>query len=314
MLPTLLHWMEEGRRFSTATVIHTWGSSPRPVGAMMAVCEDGSVVGSVSGGCVEGAVMKACSEALETSKSSMLEFGALSDESVWEIGLSCGGRIKVWVCPEPNRSEAWLEAARKVSDNEPVVLEILTQTGDFFVREPHDLGSNSNESYEEGDRFFQILPAMERLVIVGAVHIAIPLVKFAAILGMETIVIEPRAALADPSRFDAVPDQMIQKWPHEALSSLDIGRESYCVVLTHDPKLDDPALEFLIRSGAVYVGALGSRTTQERRKTHLLSKGFSEEEISRIHGPVGLKIGAKSPEEIALSIIAEIVQVRNASR
>lgn len=276
----------------------------------MAVCEDGAVVGSVSGGCVEGAVMQACSEALVSGKPAMLEFGALSDESVWEIGLSCGGRIKVWVSPEPYRSEPWLNAAKMVGENQPVVLEIHTPTGEYIVREPNDM----KQSFEEGDKFFQVLPPMERLVIVGAVHIAIPLVKLAEILGMETIVIEPRAALADETRFGVTPDKIVQKWPKEALESLNIGPESYCVVLTHDPKLDDPAIEFLIRSKAAYIGALGSRTTQERRKKLLLEKGFTEEEIARIHGPVGLKIGAKSPEEIALSIIAEIVQVRNEGR
>jgi xanthine dehydrogenase accessory factor len=167
----------------------------------------------------------------------------------------------------------------------------------------------------EGERYFiQVLAQRERLIIVGAVHIAIPLVGFARQLGFETIVVDPRPALASPERFDVAPDKIVSKWPEQALAEIDITPETYAVVLTHDPKIDDVALEAFLRSPAKYVGALGSRATQEKRRVYLREKGFTEEDLARIHGPVGLNIGARSPEEIALAIVAEIVQVRRAPR
>jgi xanthine dehydrogenase accessory factor len=326
VLPTLERWLEGGHRFAIATVTQTWGSSPRPVGAVMGVREDGAVVGSVSGGCVESAVIQASLSCLETGSPRMLDFGALSDESVWEVGLSCGGRIQVWVDPDPMRRPVWQKTAEEIRCDQPAVVVTRFEPfeqwtwsaniGPISLISPIESAIRIGKSTElevEGERYFvHVFPSRERLIIVGAVHIAIPLVKFAKELGFETVVIDPRPLLASPDRFPTEPDSIIAKWPEQALSEIQLTEDSYCVVLTHDPKIDDVALAIFLRSLAGYIGALGSRVTQEKRRRELVAQGFTQEDLSRIHGPVGLDIGARSPEEIALSIMAEIVQVRRA--
>ncbi len=259
----------------------------------------------------------------------MLDFGALSDESVWEVGLSCGGRMQVFVDPDPARREVWRRTFDLVCRDRPAVLVTRFEPFQQWLWEPGDQGepaavafaalslSSTPDDLEscyveaDGVRYFlHVMPRRERLVIVGAVHIAIPLVRFAKELGFETLVIDPRPALATDERFPVPPDFMIAEWPEQALSGVEITENTYTVVLTHDPKIDDVALEVFLRSPAIYIGALGSRVTQEKRRRELLSRGFSENDLNRIRGPVGLNIGARSPEEIALSIMAEIVQVR----
>jgi xanthine dehydrogenase accessory factor len=292
----------------------------------MGVREDGAVVGSVSGGCVESAVIQAGLECLASGSPRLLDFGALSDESVWEVGLSCGGRIQVWVDPDPMRRLVWRKIVSQINCDQSAALITRVEPFDQWA-DPTDVGpaslvdpveqaiqsGQSTEFEADGHRFFvQVFPLRERLVIVGAVHIAIPLVKFAKELGFQTIVIDPRPQLATPERFAVEPDTIIPMWPEKALAGINLTEESYCVVLTHDPKIDDVALAAFLRSPARYIGALGSRVTQEKRRRELLSQGFTENDLARIHGPVGLDIGARSPEEIALSIMAEIVQVRRA--
>ena len=307
VLPTLKAWREAGHRFALAVVVQTWGSSPRPVGACLGVRSDGLTVGSVSGGCVEGAVTEAGLQALRDGKAAQLDFGALSDAAVWEVGLSCGGRIRVWVTPDPYEHDAWNEAAQLVLANQPCVL--ISHGGAFF-----SLGSfeENRESGEADGVFVHVLPPRERLIIVGACHIAIPLVGFAAGLGFETVVIDPRSALVQSERFPVPPDRVIAQWPEEVVPELALDEHSYVVVLSHDPKIDDATLALVLRSPVRYIGALGSRTTQAARRASLLAQGFSDVEVGRIHGPVGLSIGARSPEEIAISILAEIIQVRHA--
>lgn len=297
----------------------------------MGVRNDGAVVGSVSGGCVETAVIQASLEAIGAGAPRLLDFGALSDESVWQVGLSCGGRIQVWVDPEPGKREAWQKTFDLLSRDTPSVLVTRFEPFEQWVWEassesdfvgPIGLIGPIRESYQaresrevsvEGERYFlHVLPTRERMVIVGAVHIAIPLVKFAKELGFETVVIDPRRALASPERFPVAPDKIIGEWPERGLAEVALTEETYAVVLTHDPKIDDVALAVFLRSTVAYIGALGSRMTQEKRRQELSAQGFTPEDLARIHGPVGLNIGARSPEEIALSIMAEIVQVRRA--
>jgi xanthine dehydrogenase accessory factor len=160
--------------------------------------------------------------------------------------------------------------------------------------------------------FLHVFAPRPRLVIVGAVHIARALIGFARQVGFETIVIDPRTAFTQEARFDPQPDAMVAKWPQEAFESVALGPDSYVVALTHDPKIDDDALAIVLRSDAAYVGALGSRTTQGKRRAALLERGLTDGQIDRIHGPIGLDIGAENPEEIALAIIAEVVKVRRA--
>jgi xanthine dehydrogenase accessory factor len=162
--------------------------------------------------------------------------------------------------------------------------------------------------------FIQVFPRKDQLLIIGAAHATLALVAFARQLRFETIVIDPRKVFSDASRFSPPPDRLLQEWPQDVLPGLGLNEDTYAVLLTHDPKIDDPALHRLLRSPVAYIGALGSRRTQEKRRERLRKQGFSEEEIGRIHGPVGLDIGAQTPDEIALSVIAEVVRAKNERR
>lgn len=311
MRDVLLAWQRDGHAFATAVVIQTWGSSPRPVGAMMGIRHDGVVVGSVSGGCVESAVIQAALDALGDGQPRLLDFGSLTDEQVWEVGLSCGGRIRVWVDPHPTTRRGW-----GLEPSDSVVVVTHLDSGEQWVwpndplPEAQAAEAALRASHEHEGWFYQVVSPPDRLLIIGAVHIAVPLVRFAKSLDFEVIVIDPRAALAVAERFLDPPDQMIVAWPDDVLPSLALDSSVYAVVLTHDPKIDDAALVHLLRSPVAYVGALGSRVTQAKRRGFLAEQGFSEAEMDRIHGPVGLDIGARTPEEIALAILAEIIQVR----
>lgn len=285
----------EDQRIAIAIVVETWGSSPRPIGSMMAVTSDGRIAGSVSGGCVEGAVIETALRVIQSGQAEELEFKELSPEDVWAVGLSCGGRIKVLVVPGDHPS--MIEARERASARQPFSLQI--QETVVSVSE----NPTSGLSY----------PAPERLLIIGGVHIAVPLLSMARELGFETILIEPRSSFADAARFPVPPDRVFAAWPSSVLGhELQVDASTYAVLLTHDPKIDDQALKFLLKSDAAYIGCLGSRTTQAQRRARLAEEGFTEAEIARIHGPVGLAIGAKTPAEIALSIMAEIVQTRRA--
>lgn len=317
----------EGRRFAIAVVTQTWGSSPRPVGSMMAVSEDGVVAGSVSGGCVEGAVIEAAQRALASGSGEMLRFDQLDPEDVWSVGLSCGGKIEVLISLPVGD---WEEAFARARENVAFDLVIWEQGSRI-----QDLPLSADDSCRGegaggwGNAAIPLAPMIggergpgregyflyhhrwaDQLVILGGVHIAVPLLAMAKTLGFHTILIEPRPAFADPSRFEVEPDEILQQWPDKALEQVHLDGSTYVVLLTHDPKIDDVALRVLLRSEARYVGALGSRTTQEQRRSRLRQEGFSAEEVARISGPVGLDIGAKTPAEIAVSILAEIVHVR----
>lgn len=320
ILPAVLRWHEEGRRFAFATVTHTWGSSPRPVGSVMAVREDGLILGSVSGGCVETAVIEEAMKVIRTGRAKLLEFGALDDLQFWDVGLSCGGKIKVFVeLPEPAELD---EIDKALNSDEPIVsIKTLEPVPNRILWKPKvasapneeaalALASRQSRESENRQSFIHVLSQRERLLIVGAVHIAVPLICFSKTLGFEIILIDPRETFAQAERFEMQPDRILTTWPEEAFRELGLTQETYAVVLTHDPKIDDVALAMLLKSPARYIGALGSKTTQAKRRRLLAEQGFSEADLNRIHGPVGLSIGARTPEEIALSIMAEIVQVR----
>ena len=322
VLPTLRRWTEEEKRFALATVTRTWGSSPRAVGSVMGVCSDGSTCGSVSGGCIESSVIEDALQALKSGEPRRLHFGHVSDEKAWEVGLSCGGEIDVWIDPSPveRDPELWSSLVSKLENDEPCVLATRFEPLSQVLWTPGSSGDEFQAAYDarrsqgieiEGEVWFlNVLPRRDRLVIIGAVHIARALVPLASEVGFETVVVDPRKAFATEEAFGAGPDRIVDKWPEEALSEIDLTSDTYAVVLTHDPKIDDAALAVLLRSDVAYIGALGSRTTQAKKRKELGAKGFSDEELDRIHGPVGLSIGARTPEEIALSIMAEIVQVK----
>jgi len=322
LAPTLIAWNAAGHRFALATVVGASGSSPRPVNSSMTVRDDGLIAGSVSGGCVEGAVVAAAQRALTSGKPELLEFGPTSDAVLFEVGLSCGGQIRVWVeAIEP--SEPWgafvdalangeyAARALRLSSEDPA---ISYRVGSRVFGDPDLAEVSQNVDVEKGPVFVAAYPARERLVIVGAVHIAVHLVRLAKGLGFETVVIDPRQAFAQPERFPDPPVRLIAQWSEKALAELGIDANTFLVTLSHDSKIDDPALFAAVRGGAAFVGALGSRRTQVEKRCNLMRMGLSEEEVAQITGPVGIDIGSVTPEEIALSIMAQIVQAKRGSK
>jgi xanthine dehydrogenase accessory factor len=336
ILPDLERWREARESIALATVIQTWGSSPRREGAKMALTPDGKITGSVSGGCVESAVFEAGVETLNTNRPQLLHFG-VADETAWEVGLACGGSIDIFVKPLDLRFYDDLRAA--VVEERPVVLVTVVRGDDgvlgreLLLREDGGvtgtLGAGLDESALKLARetlasgvsrrveldgitelFLEAVLPPPTLIAVGGVHITIALMALAKTLGYRTVVVDPRSAFGNLERFPHV-DQLIQAWPEEAFQQVPLNRSTAVAMLTHDPKLDDPALKIALPSPAFYVGALGSRTTQAKRRQRLLDEGMTEAELDRLRGPIGLEIEAHTPEEIALSIMAEIVAMQN---
>jgi xanthine dehydrogenase accessory factor len=341
ILAAVEKWISAGTPTALATVVETWGSSPRGVGAKMAMTAGGEIAGSVSGGCVEGAVVEVGVEVLNTGRPQLLHFG-VADETAWDVGLACGGSLNVFVQMldvdffqavhpylENNRPLAIATILRGSKDlvgrsyaiSEGV--EIFENIGEEFretAREAVLAGINSGKSQRttlgEEDAleiFVEVVPHATTLVIVGGVHIAIPLTTIAKALGYRTVVIDPRRAFGNLARFPEA-DQLIQAWPDEAFAQITLTPATAVAMLTHDPKIDDPALKIALRSPAFYIGALGSRTTHARRRERLLAGGLSEREIERLHAPIGMDLGGRVPEEIALAIMAEVVAVRHGGK
>ena len=329
-------WHAAGKDFALATVTRTWGSSPRRAGSSMIISRDLEVAGSVSGGCIEGAVIEAAQETLQSGISQWLSFG-VEDESAWSVGLTCGGKVEVLVqrFPGSTSPEVWQTLVAAHTNNQPGVLVTYTlegQTKHTFVDANGALTGSSisddevdacMEAYNaresrpldlaSGKGFAHVLPRKDQLLIVGAAHIAVSLVRQARLFGFEITVIDPRGVFAAENRFPVPPDHLHISWPQEVFPELDLHEDTYAVLLTHDPKIDDPATHALLKSKVKYIGALGSKKTQQKRRDRLTHAGFSDEDIARIHGPIGLPIGAATPDEIALSVMAEIIQVKRTS-
>jgi len=332
ILPDLENWLSRETAIALATVIQTWGSSPRREGAKMALTADGKVTGSVSGGCVEGAVFDAGVEVLKSNRPRLLHFG-VADETAWEVGLACGGSIDIFV--KPLDFDFFRTLRPLLIDEEPaVVVTVVRGPDELLGRELLIRADGSVEGALEGDLnemaadlaqdtlaqgvsrrallsdevevFLEVILPPPTLIVVGGVHITIALMALAKTLGYRTVVIDPRSAFGNEARFPDV-DQLIPAWPQEAFQQIPLTRSTAVAMLTHDPKLDDPALKIALPSPAFYVGALGSNNTQARRRKRLLEDGLSESQLGRLHGPIGLGIGAETPEEIALSIMAEVV-------
>lgn len=304
-----LDWHQKGRGAVLATVVQTWGSAPRRVGAQLVVSGDGNMQGSVSGGCVEGAVVLEAQQALADGRSKILEFG-ISDGDAFTVGLACGGTIRILlepigaVLPEPMLKE--LVEARAQRRAVAYVVNIQKETRALeYSGHSNRMQMDRSGFEEDGQTFVTIHMPPLRLVVVGAVHIAQALLPIAQIVGFDPVVVDPRESFASPERFPDV--KILNDWPEEALQAHGLDARTAVVLLTHDPKLDDPALELALRSEAFYIGALGSKRTHEKRCVRLQEKGFSKDQIARINGPVGLNIGAATPAEIAASIMAEII-------
>ncbi|HEY4718832.1 MAG TPA: XdhC family protein [Anaerolineales bacterium] len=329
LLPDLENWLEAGERVALATVISTWGSAPRRPGSFMAISESGGLVGSVSGGCVEGAVIQAAQEVIRTQQAQRLHFG-VADETAWEVGLACGGEIDVFVQPASPALLNPLLARLKTDQNSILTTVVSGPTGQLGVQELIDssglsiaatngallspqerelLGKHAH-IVPQGDRelFVNPLEAPPTLCMIGGGHIAVALSKIAGTLNFRTVIVDPRKLFATTHRFSNV-DQLIQAWPKQAFQQHPLTSSTAVASLSHDPKIDDPALLAALTSEAFYVGALGSKKTQAKRRERLLAAGLSAENLARLHAPIGLEIGAESPEEIALSIMAQVIAV-----
>ncbi|MEP3636960.1 MAG: XdhC family protein [Paracoccaceae bacterium] len=305
-----LEWHKAGRRAALATVIETWGSAPRRAGAQLVIAGDGEMQGSVSGGCVEGAVVVEALEALEQGQARVLEYG-VSDDDAFAVGLACGGTIRVLVEPVgATLSEDMLDtivATRATRGQLAYVADLNSQDRTLVTDGyPARFAQDKSGVEEDGQTFVGIHNPPLRLAIVGGVHIAQALVPMARIAGYDPVIIDPREAFGAQSRF---PDtKVINDWPDDALAEMGLDARTALVLLTHDPKIDDPALHLALKSKAFYIGALGSKRTHAKRVTRLEDAGFSADEIARIHGPIGLNIGSVNPQEIAISVIAQMTQ------
>lgn len=311
---TALQWHLAGQGAVLATVVETWGSAPRQAGSQLAISGAGQIMGSVSGGCVEGAVVTEAQAALGDGQPRILTFG-VTDETAFSVGLACGGTIRILVEPIgpalPAALLADLVAARAARRAIGYAVHLtrwsraLVPPGADTAVDAH-LRSDRAGMTEDG-RFIAPHNPPLRLIVVGAVHIAQPLVALARLAGYDPSLIDPRDVFGAAARFPG--EVVLDDWPDDALAALKPDSRTAIVTLTHDPKLDDPAIRYALRSPAFYLGCLGSKKTHAKRLERLAEAGFTAAETARIHAPVGLDIAAKTPAEIAIAIMAQITQV-----
>lgn len=346
LLEALETWRAEGVEIGRAVVVRTFGSAPRPEGAVLLVADDGRIAGSVSGGCVEGAAAEEVAKARRDGRSRVIRYG-ISDEQAWDVGLACGGTIDVLI--EPLVPEEAVEAARETaagrSGGRAVVTRLPSDAPppDFGAHEPGPgeppgerlvvrddaggraapaddpltaaaldaLNRNASRTVEASGAqwFIEAYPVRPRLVVVGAVEVARTLVRLARDLGYEAIVVDGRAAFATPERFPDV-DRLVVGWPDEVADEIGLGPADAVAVLTHDVKFDEPAIVEALRRGCRYVGAVGSKKTQADRRERLREAGLTDAELDRLRGPIGLDLGGRAPAETALAIMAEVVAER----
>jgi xanthine dehydrogenase accessory factor len=308
VVPDIERWRGRGERFALATVVATRRSAPRPVGSKLAVSEGGELAGSVSGGCVENEVYGAAREVLEGAPPQLLSYG-ISDDQALSVGLPCGGEIDVYVqVPDPEVVERVLGVV--ASEERAVVLTELETGEQRVVRDPELERGRSRLVELDGRRLFaDVYGPPPRLLVFGAVDTAEALCRAAKAIGWRTIVADARAKFATRERIPSA-DELVVAWPDEVLAQVQPDHATAVVVPTHDDRFDLPALQGALAGEAFYVGALGSRRNQARRRERLLEAGVPEESVDRISGPAGLDIGADTPAETALSILAEVLAVR----
>jgi xanthine dehydrogenase accessory factor len=341
-----------GDRIGRAVVTDVFGSAPRPEGASMLATSDGRIAGSVSGGCVEAATAAAIGEAMARGTPELLRF-SVTNEQAWEVGLSCGGTIEVfvepWVRPEllaaaRGRGGTVMAtvvggdgapgAGRVVDEDASRLDDVLPPPGADPVASREALARFSSVAgpvaeaarralAREASRterltaadgstlavFLEVFPRQPRLVVFGGVHVAVELVPLARALGYHTVVADGRRAFVTRERFPEA-DELLQAWPEEAFEKIGLDASTYVCVLSHDPKFDEPALRAALGSPAAYVGAIGSRKTQAGRRERLREAGFTDEQLERLRGPIGLDLGGRHPAETALAILAEMTAVR----
>ena len=293
LLRTARDWAAEGHPVAIATVIETWGSAPRRRGSHAIIRDDGLFEGSVSGGCVEGDVIVGAQELIRKGGGFERRDYGVQDDNAWTFGLACGGKISVLIqtVDEAHYPPALLDAVIE-RRGQGEAISVIT-----------DLASGeSREGAAADNAYTNIYPPPLRMMIVGAVHISQSLVPLARQLGYQVLVVDPRESFAAADRFSGM--AVDTRWPDEAFADWKPDGGTAIITLTHDPKIDDPALAAALRSKAFYIGALGSRKTQGARMERLAAMGFTPEELARIDGPAGVAIKAATPAEIALSVLA----------
>jgi xanthine dehydrogenase accessory factor len=336
-LAALRRWQQEGEETAVATLVQTCASVPWQPGARLGLTRSGKMVGSISGGCVENDVFEHALHVLTSGRPVLVRYGA-ADELGLAVGLSCGGSIEVLIEPFV-AAEAWQALDQAIENERPaalgigltpssiigrklVVFEDGISAGSIDAALDDQIAVAARRLMQEGGTcvlsvpwrtdaasvFIEALPTPQRLFIVGGTHTAIPLCRLAKVLGFRVTVIDARSAYATAERFPDA-DELLLGRPDEALAGAGTDT-TYVAILTHDPKFDLPALTAALRSGVRYIGLLGSRTTIERRKAGLREQGFTEGDLARIRAPIGLDLGARTPEEIALAVLAEMVAVR----
>jgi xanthine dehydrogenase accessory factor len=346
ILDPITKWWEADETFGLATVVQTFSSAPREPGAAMAVSSAGEVVGSVSGGCVEGAVYELAGEVTATGQPVLRRYG-ISDNDAFAVGLTCGGIIDIFVEPASRqRFSALGDIARAVRNDKPVaVATIIEGPGAVGSRRIIWQDEHSDGTLGSGDRldqavdddargmlaqgltavrrygpdgerrrdelavFVQSFAPAPRMLVFGAIDFAAAVAKAGKFLGYRVTVCDARPVFATASRFPDA-DEVITDWPHRYLSATSTDERTVICVLTHDPKFDVPLLEVALRRPAAYIGAMGSRRTHDDRLARLREAGMTEAEISRLRSPIGLDLGARTPEETAVAIAAELIQLR----
>ena len=303
VLAQLEEWSAAGEEIALATVVETWGSSPRPLGSRMAVTRSGKMAGSVSNGCIEGAVFDEAQKVLKSGQAKIAAFG-VADDVAFDVGLACGGHIEVFVQPLSPVHRQLIDLLRA---DKPATLRtnLVSREVELISGSPR----GSELAHRDGDWFIEPFRRPAHLVIVGAIHIAIPLHRLAKLMGYRVTVVDARAKFATKERFPDA-DELVIAWPDEALAKIDLDSSTYVVILTHDPKFDLPALRSVLGKEVGYIGAIGSRKTNANRFDALRAEGFTEEQIGRVHGPIGLDLGSRGAEETALGILAEVTAVR----
>ncbi len=348
LLPELASWFAAGERFALATVVDTFRSAPRPPGAAMAVSAGSEAVGSVSGGCVEGAVYELAQSVLASGQPVLQRYG-VSDEDAFAVGLTCGGIIDVFVQPvDPSTHPDFARIASDILAGRPVALATVVSgprvAGSHVVIRPESVaGTFDSEGLDvaviddarglleqgmtgtrrygpDGERredevavFVQSFVPPPRMLVFGAIDFAAAVARLGRFLGFRVTVCDARPVFATSKRFPDA-DEVVTQWPHSYLTGeIEAGRiddRTVICVLTHDPKFDVPLLEVALRAPGAYVGAMGSRRTHEKRLAHLRECGLTDAELSRLASPIGLDLGARTPEETAVSIAAEIIGLR----
>jgi xanthine dehydrogenase accessory factor len=345
VLNDIMKWWEAGETFGLATVVRTFRSAPREPGAALATSLDGEVIGSVSGGCVEGAVYELCGEVVETGQPVLQTYG-VSDDDAFAVGLTCGGILDIFV--EPVSRELFPElgdVATAVQRDEPVAVATVISgpgpagarrivyaaaaggslgAGDRLDQAVDDdargmlaqgqtgirrYGTQGERRHDELAVFVNSFAPAPHMMVFGAIDFAAAVARAGKFLGYRVTVCDARQVFATAARFrDA--DEVIVDWPHRYLKDAEVDERTVICVLTHDPKFDVPLLEVALRTPAGYIGAMGSRRTHEDRLARLREAGLTEDELARLRSPIGLDLGARTPEETAVSIAAELIQLR----